>query len=225
VTAAPSQRKKRARVTLQRRRMLWSGVTLLAAAVLLGMVAQHRGIWLDHAIPDAVGRLVSPDNLVVRALSSEAGWPHGSYLTALAPVALTIVVVVGELRRHGFRPVFERWPWVLLALAAIPVHYGLRVAFGRPGPEDLGQPVLVGAYPSGAALAVGLGWGLCLVVVGAYRPRWRAWLALVAGVILVLHVIVRVVTDKHWASDIIGSYLLAAAAFLLAGSARPPDRS
>ena len=204
--------------------MLWSGITLLAAAALLGVVAQQRGIWLDHAIPDAVGRLVSPENLVVRMLSSEAGWPHGSYLTALAPVVLTMVVVAGELRRHGFRPVFERWRWVLLALTAIPVHYGLRVAFGRPGPEDPGESVVVGAYPSGAALAVGLGWGLCLVVVGAYRPRWRAWLLLVAGVVLVLHVIVRVVTDKHWASDIIGSYLLTAAAFLLAGSVRPSGR-
>jgi membrane-associated phospholipid phosphatase len=206
--------------------MLWSGVALLAAAVLLGAVSQRRELWLDHAAPGAAGRLVPPGNPLVRMLSSEGGWPHGSYLTALLPVLLTMAVAAGELRRRGFRPVFERWWWVLLTLAAIPVHYGLRVAFGRPGPDEAGHPAeVVGAYPSGTALAVGLGWVLCIVVAGAYRPRWRPWLMLSAGAVLLLHVIVRTVTDKHWATDIVGSYLLTAAAFLLAGCAGRSGRT
>jgi membrane-associated phospholipid phosphatase len=201
--------------------MLALGVACLAAAALMGVVAQRQEIWLDHALPGTVGRLVSPGNLLVRILSSESGWPHGSYLTAVAPVAFTMAVLAVEARRRGLGPVVERWRWVLLTLLAIPVHYGLRVGFGRPGPDDAAnQALVVGAYPSGAALAVGLGWALCVVVVGVDRPRWRPWLMAAAAVALFLHAVVRSLTDKHWASDILGSYLLVAAAFLFAGSTR-----
>jgi membrane-associated phospholipid phosphatase len=144
-------------------------------------------------------------------------------LTALLPVAVTAVVLLGEVGRSGLAAVLERWRWVLLTLAAVPVLYALRLGFGRPGPgEDPDGAVFVGAYPSGAALAVGLGWMLCLVVVGRLRPRLRGWLLAAAVLVLAMHLVVRAVTDKHWASDVLGSYLLGAAAFLLAGAARPP---
>jgi membrane-associated phospholipid phosphatase len=203
--------------------MVAGGVACLVVAVLVGVVIQRRAVWLDHAMPDAVGRLLPRRSLLVKVLSSEAGWPHGSYLTALAPVVLTVVVLAGEVRRHGLAPVVDRWRWVLLTLLAIPAHYLLRVGFGRPGPDDVGdRAVLIGAYPSGAALAVALGWVLGVVVVGTYRPRWRPWLLAAAAVVLVLHAVARAITDKHWATDIVGSYLLVAGAFLLAGAARRP---
>jgi membrane-associated phospholipid phosphatase len=202
--------------------MVALGLACLAAAALMGLVARSQAIWLDHALPGAVERLVSTRNPLVRVLSSESGWPHGSYLTALLPVAFTMVVLAGEVRRRGLDPVVERWRWLLLTLLAIPVHYGLRVGFGRPGPDDAAnQALVVGAYPSGAALGVGLGWALCVVVVGTDRPRWRPWLLAAATAVLILHAVARSLTDKHWASDILGSYLLVAAAFLLAGSTRP----
>jgi hypothetical protein len=113
-------------------------------------------------------RLLPPGNRVVEVLSSQ-DWPSGAYLTALLPVAITMVLLAGEARRQGLRPVLERWRWVLLTLVAIPVHYLLRVAFGRPGPREVaGGGRYVGAYPSGTALAVGLGWTLCLLVAGAF---------------------------------------------------------
>jgi hypothetical protein len=88
---------------------------------------------------------------------------------------------------------WSRWRWLPLTVAAVPVHYALRVAFGRPGPGEVAEGSLyVGAYPSGATLVVALA----------------------------LHLPVRAVTDKHWATDIVGSYLLAAGAFLLAGAFR-----
>ena len=203
--------------------MVTLGVLCLATAALLGVVAQRGEIWLDRALPGAAGRLLSPSDLFIRVLSSESGWPHGSYLTALLPVALTVAVLAGDARRYGIRQVVDRWRWVLLTLLAIPMHYALRVGFGRPGPDDAASETpFVGAYPSGAALAVGLGWTLCVVVVGADRPRWRPWLAAAAAVALLLHVVARSLTDKHWTSDILGSYLLVAAAFLFAGSTRSP---
>jgi membrane-associated phospholipid phosphatase len=198
-----------------------AGLAFLAAGVLLGLTTLGQGTWLDHAIPSVVERLVPPGSAPVRALASELGWPHGAYATAVLPVAVTMVLLLGEVRRHGARPVLEQWRWILLTLAVIPVHYVLRVAFGRPGPGDpRADADLVGSYPSGAALAVGLGWAFYLVVVGELRPRWRPWVMVLTVFALVVHAAVRVVTAKHWTTDILGSYLLVAGAFLLASTAR-----
>jgi membrane-associated phospholipid phosphatase len=92
------------------------------------------------------------------------------------------------------------------------------------GPVRVRSPaggIYVGAYPSGTALAVGLGWTLCLVVAGALRPRWRPWLVALAAVVISVHAVVRAVTQKHWITDILGSYLLVAGAFLLAAASIP----
>jgi membrane-associated phospholipid phosphatase len=208
---------------------LAAGLGCLAASVLIGLAAHPRGTWLDHALPRAADRFMPPGDRLVQVLSSEVGWPSGVYLMALAPVALTLALLAGEVRRHGRRPVLARWGWVLLTLLAIPVHYLLRVAFGRPGPgEAAGDGVYVGAYPSGAALVVGLSWLVCLVVAGELRPRWRPWLAALAVAVLAVHALARAVTQKHWATDIVGSYLLAAGAFLVAAAAaggRAGDRT
>jgi membrane-associated phospholipid phosphatase len=196
-----------------------AGLGCLAATVLLGLVAHPRGTDLDHAMASATGRLAPPDNRVVELLSSEVVWPSGAYLTALLPVAVAVALLAGEVRRLGLRPVLGRWRWVLLTLLAIPVHYALRVAFGRPGPGEVsGGGLYVGAYPSGAALAVGLGWVLCVVVAGELRPRWRPWLVALAVVVVTAHAAARAVTGKHWITDIVGSYLLVAGAFLLAAA-------
>lgn len=196
-----------------------AGLACLAAAVLVGLVAHSRGTWLDHGLPRAAGRLMPPDNRLVQILSSELGWPSGAYLTALLPVAVAMALLAGEVRRQGLGPVLRRWRWVLLTLVAIPFHYLLRLAFGRPGPGEVaGDGLYIGAYPSGAALAVGLGWMLCLVVAGELRPRWRPWLVAVAAVVVTVHAVARAVTEKHWVTDILGSYLLVAGAFLLAAA-------
>jgi membrane-associated phospholipid phosphatase len=202
--------------------MVGAGLACVAVAVVIGLAAQRRGMWLDHAMLSAVGRLVSPQNRVVRLLSSEAGWPHGAYLTALLPVVVTVAFVAGGVPRDGVLVVIRRWRWVLLTLTVIPAHYVLRVALGRPGPDDTHhEEIVVGAYPSGAALAVGLGWTLLVVVAGGLRPRYRPWLLVLTVVVLAVHGIVRALTQKHWATDIVGSYLLVAGAFLLASTARP----
>jgi membrane-associated phospholipid phosphatase len=206
-------------VSRRRLGVMAAGLGCLAAAVLIGLVARSRGTWLDHGLPRAAGRLMPPDNRLVQVLSSELGWPSGAYLTALLPVAVAMALLAGEVRRRGPGPVLRRWRWVLLTLVAIPFHYVLRLAFGRPGPGEVaGDGLYVGAYPSGAALAVGLGWMLCLVVAGELRPRWWPWLVAVAAVMVTVHAVARAVTDKHWVTDILGSYLLVAGAFLLAAS-------
>jgi membrane-associated phospholipid phosphatase len=202
-----------------------AGLGCLAATVLLGLVARPRGTLLDHAAARATGRLMPPENRLVEVLGSEVVWPSGVYLTALLPVALTVALLGGEVRRRGLGPVLERWRWVLLTLLVIPVHYALRVAFGRPGPGEIpGGGLYVGAYPSGAALVVGLGWLLCVVVAGELRPRWRPWLVALAAMVVTAHAVARAVTAKHWITDIAGSYLLVAGAFLLAAASTARGR-
>lgn len=201
--------------------MLAAGAGCLAAVAVLGLAVGHRATWLDRATPDAARRLLPPESGLVEVLSSEVRWPPGAYLMALLPLVAAAGFLAGEVRQHGVRATFVRWRWLLLTVAAVPVHYALRVAFGRPGPGEVPEGQLyVGAYPSGAALAVALGWTVGVLVIGAHRPRWRPVLLAVTAGALVLHLVVRAVTDKHWATDIVGSYLLAAGAVLLAGSSR-----
>jgi membrane-associated phospholipid phosphatase len=202
--------------------LLAAGAGCLAAVVGLGLAVRHQAGWLDRAVPDAARTLLPPESGLVQALSSEAGWPPGALLMAVLPPAAAAGFLAGEVRRHGVPAVVARWRWLLPALAVLPVLYALRVAFGRPGPGEVAHdgPLYVGAYPSGAALAMGLGWTVGVLVVGAQRPRWRPWLLAAMALALALHLLVRAVTGKHWATDILGSYLLAAGAFLLAAASR-----
>jgi undecaprenyl-diphosphatase len=153
-------------------------------------------------------------------LATETGWPHAAYGLALLPVVLAGAVLAADAARR--RPVrLRRWRWLPLVLLAIPPQQALRVAFDRAGP---GVPPWAdgarGAYPSGAAMLLALGWGIGLVVVGEMRPRWRPAAVATAVAVLGLHAAARVAADKHWATDIVGGYLLAAGVLLLAAASR-----
>ena len=201
--------------------MLAAGVGCLAAVVVLGLAVGHRATWLDRVAPAEARAVLPPENRLVEVLSSEVRWPPGAALMALLPLLPAAAFLAGEVRRDGLGAVVARWRWLLATVAAVPVLYVLRVGFGRPGPGEVpGGPLYVGAYPSGAALAVGLGWTVGVLVVSAHRPRWRPWLLAAASLALLLHLLVRAVTDKHWATDILGSYLLVAGAVLVAGASR-----
>jgi membrane-associated phospholipid phosphatase len=202
--------------------LLAAGAWCLAAVVGLGLAVRHQSNWLDRAAPEAARPLLPPESRLVEVLGSEVGWPPGVLLMALLPLAAAAGVLAGEARRRGVPAVVDRWGWLLPTVAVLPALYALRVAFGRPGPGEVAQegPLYVGAYPSGAALAVGIGWTVGVLVVGSHRPRWRPWLLAAMALALVLHLLVRAVTSKHWATDVLGSYLLVAGAFLLAAGAR-----
>jgi membrane-associated phospholipid phosphatase len=114
-----------------------------------------------------------------------------------------------------------RWAWLLLTLAALPLQHLLRVAFDRAGPNvPLWSEGAKGAYPSGAALLVALGWAVGVVVLADLRPRWRPALLVAATAALGVHAWARVAAHKHWATDILGSYLLVGGVLLLAAATR-----
>jgi len=215
---------------------VWSGVACLVAMVAIGVavgrapmpdrldgsVRQHLHSWLEQrSFRDLLGKV---------AAERRAG--HGTYVTAALPLlAAAVAAAVTALTaraRGGPRPPSSAWTWaawVTVLLLVIPLAYGLRVAFGRPGPGDLSVPAgSQGAYPSGGALLVALGWTIGAAVLVWLRPAWRRPVVALAVLALAGHAFARVAVGDHWLTDVLGSYLLAAGVALLADPLRPRYR-
>ena len=200
------------------------GLVLLALVLLLGLGVGSRSTDPDRDVRRVLREPLDerPYRMAVRILATETGWPHASYLTALLPLALAGAVLGRDLwaRRQDLRPI--TWRWLVLLLAAVPMQHLLRVSFGRAGPNvPLWSEGAKGAYPSGAALLVALGWAIGGAVLWDLRPRWRPVLLAAAALGLGLHGWARVAAHKHWATDILGSYLLVGGVLLLAAAIRP----
>jgi undecaprenyl-diphosphatase len=200
-----------------------AGLALLALVLLLGFAVGSRSTDPDRDVRRVLREPLDerPYRVAVRILATETGWPHASYLTALLPLVLAGAVVVWDRWARGQDIRLVRWRWLSLLVAAVPVQYLLRVGFGRAGPNvPLWSEGAQGAYPSGAALLVGLGWAIGVVVISDLRPRWRPALLVAAAIALGLHAWARVAAHKHWATDILGAYLLVAGVLLLAAATR-----
>jgi membrane-associated phospholipid phosphatase len=200
-----------------------AGLALLTLVLLLGVAVGSRSTDPDRDVRRVLREPLDerPYRIAVRILATETGWPHASYLIALLPLVLAGAVLAwdGWTRRQGVRP--ARWRWLWLLVTAVPIQHLLRMSFGRAGPNvPLWSEGAQGAYPSGAALLVGLGWAIGVVVISDLRPRWRPVLLVVAAVALGLHAWARVAAHKHWATDILGAYLLVASVLLLAAATR-----
>jgi undecaprenyl-diphosphatase len=200
-----------------------AGLALLALVLLLGVAVGSRSTDPDRDVRRVLREQLDerPYRIAVRTMATETGWPHVSYLTALLPLVLAGAVLAWDrwTRRQGLR--LARWRWLSLLVAAVPIQHLLRVSFGRAGPNvPLWSEGAQGAYPSGAALLVGLGWATGVVMIWNLRPRWRPVLLVAAAVALGLHAWARVAAHKHWATDILGAYLLVASVLLLAAATR-----
>jgi membrane-associated phospholipid phosphatase len=200
-----------------------AGLALLTLVLLLGLAVGSRSTDPDRDVRRVLREPLDerPYRIAIRLLATETGWPHASYLIALLPLVLAGVVLSwdGWTRRQGVG--LARWRWLSLLVTAVPIQHLLRVSFARAGPNvPLWSEGAQGAYPSGAALLVGLGWSIGVVVVSDLRPRWRPVLLVAAAVALGLHAWARVAAHKHWATDILGAYLLVASVLLLAAATR-----
>jgi membrane-associated phospholipid phosphatase len=200
-----------------------AGLALLAMVLLLGFGVGSRSTDSDRDLRRVLREPLDerPYRMTVRILASETAWPHASYLTALVPLVLAAAVLARDIwaQREDLR--LARYRWLLLLVAAVPLQHLLRVGFDRAGPNvPLWADGAKGAYPSGAALLVGLGWVIGTVVLADLRPRWRPVLLMAATVALGLHGWARVAAHKHWATDILGSYLLVGGVLLLAAASR-----
>jgi membrane-associated phospholipid phosphatase len=201
-----------------------AGLGCLLLVVLLGLVVGPHANGPDRDVKRILREPLDerPYRRAVRVLATETGWPHASYVMAVLPVALAGALLVHDLQWRGRQVRIAAWRWLLLTLLALPMQHLLRVILDRTGP---GVPWWSegsrGAYPSGAALVVALGWAVGAMIAGDLRPRWRPVLLAAAAIVLGLHAVARVAAQKHWATDILGSYLLAGGVLLCAAAARP----
>lgn len=199
------------------------GVACLAAVVAIGLavgrgpapaklddtVRRHLVGWLDQR---------SYRDLVANVGAERSDW-HGTYVTAALPL---LAAGVAAFAARGRRRLLAWLPWLAVLLVTVPLAWGLRVAFGRPGPDEGPVPAWSqGAYPSGGALLVALGWTIGLAVIAWLRPSWRVPMLLIAVLALAVHLFARVAVGAHWLTDVIGSYLLVAGVALLADRLRP----
>jgi membrane-associated phospholipid phosphatase len=201
-----------------------TGVACLAVTLLVGIAVGPHATGLDLDLKRVVGQPLHqrPYRQAVRLLASERSWPYAAYAMALLPLALAGGLVASDLHGKRWRARLLRWRWLLPMLLAVPAQQLLRVLLDRDGPRGPswadGAP---GAYPSGAALLVALGWAVGVAVTWGLRPRWRLLAIAAAASALSLHALARVAAQKHWATDILGSYLLVAGLLLVAVGSRP----
>jgi hypothetical protein len=203
------------------------GLACLAALVAIGLAVGRDPV--PPRLDDTVRRQLwdwleaSSYRGLVAKVAAERRDGHGTYVTAALPLlgAAVVAVAAGGLRRR----VWAWVPWAAAMLATVPLAFGLRIAFGRPGPdEEAVRAWSQGAYPSGGALLVALGWIIGGVVVTWLRPSWRPAVIVLAVLALAVHLFARVAVGDHWLTDVVGSYLLAAGVALLADRLRPgPD--
>jgi membrane-associated phospholipid phosphatase len=210
--------------TERRPALVAGGLGCLALVVLLGLAVGSGATGPDRlAQRSLAGRLGEPPaRRVLAVLASESRWPHAAYALALLPVALAGGLAAADRAARRPLPLRRLW-WLALGLGAVPLQHLLRLGFDRAGPRMAAGEAAPGAYPSGAALLVALGWGIGGMVAVRLRPRWRPFVLAGAAVALGLHGAARVAASKHWATDVLGAYLLVAGVLLVAaGSARTP---
>jgi hypothetical protein len=199
------------------------GIACLAAVVAIGLavgrgpapaklddtVRRHLQGWLDQR---------SYRGLVTK-VAAERRDGHGTYVTAALPLLAAAAAATVAARGRRLRA----WlPWLAVLLVTVPLAWALRVAFGRPGPgEGPVQAWSQGAYPSGGALLVALGWIMGGAVIAWLRPSWRLPLVGITLLALAVHLFARVAVGDHWLTDVVGSYLLVAGVALLADRLRP----
>jgi undecaprenyl-diphosphatase len=174
-------------------------------------VGQHALDGIDSAIDDAVASHAGSElRHTAWALLSQ---PGGSPLAAAAVVlAAMLCWRAGEPRTAVLIVAVSLTGAVLVSM--------LKEAYGRPYPFSNAEDVwsLIGrAYPSGHATGATLSWGAALLLgTRALRRRtnhpgpapWAVWTwAAVAVVVGLDRVLIRV----HWASDVVGAWLLSLA--------------
>lgn len=203
------------------------GVGCLAAVIAIGLaigrdpappklddtVRRHLHGWLEQRAYRGL----------VAKVAAERRKGHGTYVTAALPLLLAAAVAASGAGRGRRRRAWLPWlPWFAVLLATVPLAFALRIAFGRPGPDE--GPVHAwsqGAYPSGGALLVALGWIIGGVVIAWLRPSLRSAVIGLSVLALAVHLFARVAVGDHWLTDVVGSYLLAAGVALLADRLRP----
>ncbi|MER7571519.1 phosphatase PAP2 family protein [Streptomyces sp. NPDC126514] len=194
----------------------WAGVLTLCSALLLALVAvrYHPLMTLDGEIAETTHRWAVADSGLTQTCRILTDWVWDPWTMRI----LCAVVVVWLLWRHA-----ARWTALWLALTTLvgtALQQGLKAAVDRARPvwPDPVDSAHYAAFPSGHAMTATVVCGLLLYLLhrhGVGAAVWRT--AVMVAVVSVAGVgLTRVWLGVHWASDVVGGWLMGAA--LVAGA-------
>ncbi|WP_328869479.1 phosphatase PAP2 family protein [Streptomyces sp. NBC_00287] len=200
----------------QRPAARWAGALALCSALLLALVAVrwHPLLTLDGDIAETTHRWAVDESGLTHTFRILTDWVWDPWTMRI----LCAVAVLWLLWRHA-----AVWTALWLALTTAlgaGLQQGLKAAVDRSRPvwEDPVDSAHYAAFPSGHAMTATVVCGLLLYLlhrVGVGRALWRTAVAVavvsVAGVGLT-----RVWLGVHWASDVVGGWLVGAALVALA---------
>jgi membrane-associated phospholipid phosphatase len=171
-----------------------------AALVLMGDVPADT--YIRESLLNVAGATVVS---VFRIFNAAGDW------RGLVPGTLLLFVVFPRARPRW-------WLWVALMLAAPIMEWTLKQAFERPRPENLSF-----SFPSGHSTAAAAFFGAVIYLSGSLPPRVRTAVRVLAGVMILLVGLARVILRAHWPSDVVAGFALGLALASLAAliDARP----
>lgn len=183
---------------------------LLFGTALLGLIVGAG--WtqaLDVAISQALSFRVGTSNPAFIAFMQAVSWIGGGTQRWIIVIGLSALV----------------WHWcgprcaVALAAASLLSNLAsslLKMGFDRPRPDLIPHldHVNSASYPSGHATSAAV---VYLLLAWLAPSRWRALAWTLAGVMILLTGLSRIMLGVHWASDVVGGTMLGAA-FALVGA-------
>lgn len=147
----------------------------------------------------------------------------GPYLTALMTAISALgdgwVPVIIVLAVAAVWALWKRWPeaaFVVATLSAGLIAGVLKMLVGRErppsfslNPNDIFQSFNQYSYPSGHVLLFVVFYGFVAYLAWKYLAGWMRWTVItVCAALIVLIGPSRIYLGEHWASDVIGSYLI-----------------
>jgi len=187
------------------------GVLIVASACFVAM-ATAVVLWgaspVDTFIRESLLNLAGPTVVsVFRVFNLGGDW------RGLVPGTLLLFVVFPRARERW-------WLWIALMLTAPLMEWSLKQVFMRPRPENLSF-----SFPSGHSTAAAAFFGAVMYLCGSLPPRRRDTVRVLAGVMIVLVGLARVILRAHWPSDVVGGFALGLALASIASllAAREPD--
>lgn len=200
----------------ERRTAGWAGALAVGSALLLALVALrwHPLMNVDSDVARTTHRWAVDESGVTQAFRILTDWVWDPWTMRL----LTFAVAIWLVWRRA-----ARWTAVWLvatcALATL-VQQALKALVDRPRPvwPDPVDSAHYAAYPSGHAMTATVVCGLLLWLLhhyGADRALWRTAVA-VTTISVVGVGLTRVWLGVHWATDVVGGWLLGALVVVLA---------
>lgn len=181
------------------------GLLLLLFALLAYWVYQTPVSSIDVAITHEFQEKSTPWISILMQIIS---YPGSTLLLACLVVFTTILCWFVGLQ-------LEALMIIGLSLCSTLINHGLKLLINRPRPRaplvEVIHQATGNSFPSGHVMAYIAFWGLLFSLgIIAFRGRywWRILLLVISAIFVILVGPSRIYLGNHWASDVLGSYLI-----------------